>query len=125
MTDANTAEAILGMLTGSVAPNLSLAPATEDSDSWSGSSSSQQGAIHTMHMCFDACLDMATCYAAPVHLRATLGQLAELAYSKAPAVHRSSRASSLAPPQQLLSHSSKRRTNMSRMSVELMHTVQS
>ncbi|KAK9867684.1 hypothetical protein WJX84_002659 [Apatococcus fuscideae] len=67
VTDANTAEAILGMLTGSVAPNLSLAPATEDSDSCS-------------------------------------------------------RASSLAPPQQLLSHSSKRRTNMSRMSVELMHT---
>lgn len=53
--------------------------------------------------------------------RATLGQLAELAYCRIPAnVQRSSRTSSIAP--QLPGYVSGRR-NMSRMSVELLHTV--
>ncbi len=60
--------------------------------------------------------------AAPVHTRATLGQLAELAY-KAPSAQRHFRTSSMAPPCALLPSTSTGKRNMARVSVELMHSV--
>ncbi|KAK9833200.1 hypothetical protein WJX74_009948 [Apatococcus lobatus] len=97
---------------------LNLGPSSEESECWGpASTQQQQHPAQTMPICFDACLDIATCYAAPVHPRATLGQLAELAYCRAPTyVQRQSRTSSIAP--QLPGYVSARR-KMSRMSVEL------
>ena len=70
MTDAGTAEAILGLLTGQDKSSLDLRPLTEESEPWGPASSQQQPApAQTVPICFDACLDIATCYAAPVHPR--------------------------------------------------------
>lgn len=70
ITDAGTAQAIANLMTGQDKIELELTLPLEDSESWgTASRHQQQTPVPAMPMCFNACLDIATCYAAPVHPR--------------------------------------------------------